>query len=103
MIRKDVPDLDEVMADLYRRKGVLSADAVCSFPQIWKASSLGLDTAGFASAYTTVIYEGIGNTYHVYFDGMYAFSVSDPNELFLEDLEKGTIKPGDMSYLYLQE
>ena len=98
MIRKNAPDLDEVLSDLCARCGrQVQADAVCSFPQIHKGP------AGFIMSFTTVIFEGTGLQYHVYFDGTYAYSLEEPNDLFLSDLERGALKPVDMVYLYQDE
>lgn len=67
------------------------------FPQMWPNTATGHDRKGtiagqaFTEAYTIVI--NLENTYVVYIDSRYCYTVENPNSLFFEHLSKRMMNP----------
>lgn len=64
---------------------------VAMFPQMWGSTALGFDGIGGAAmttAYTVVIQaqHGYSREVLVYFGGRFAYRISEPNEIFWEDV-----------------
>lgn len=64
---------------------------VAMFPQMWGSTALGFDGIGgsaMTTAYTVVIQAQNGHSREVlvYFDGRFAYRISEPNELFWSDV-----------------
>jgi hypothetical protein len=58
------------------------------FPQMWGSTALGFGGIGGAAmteAYTTVV--TMYNQVAVFFDGRHAYSISEPNQSFVDDLK----------------
>jgi hypothetical protein len=65
---------------------------VAMFPQTWGSTSLGFDGIGGAAmttAYTIVIQSQHSGSREVlvYFDGKFAYRISQPNDLFWDDIK----------------
>lgn len=68
------------------------------FSQTWSNTATGFDEPNTVSgqaitdAYTTVVHERITDTYVVFFDNEPCYKVNDPNDAFMNDLEKHRLK-----------
>lgn len=68
------------------------------FSQTWSTTATGFDTPNTFSgqaitdAYTTVVHERITDAYIVFFDNKPCYKVNDPNETFMNDLERHRLK-----------
>jgi hypothetical protein len=69
---------------------------VAMFPQMWGSTALGFDGIGGAAmttAYTIVIqsFHSYSREVLVYFDGKFAYRISEPNDIFWEDVKNNCI------------
>lgn len=79
------------------------------FPQLWPTTALGFDDGhcvcgqAFTEAYTVVVMEGVDWSLiqaHVYFSGEYAYTVFNPNSIFLDNLLSMKMKSVSNKGLY---
>ena len=80
--------------------------AVQVFPQVWGSTALGFGGIGgqaLTTAYTTVVSDRNKNWHGVFFGDEAAYLVSDPNELFFEDIKKHRMASCDRCSQYNKE
>lgn len=73
------------------------------FPQTWSSTALGFSGIGGAAmtqAYSVVL--KCENQYAVYFGNTYAYCITNPNELFFEDMSRNSLKSVRQSHAYFE-
>lgn len=94
-----IPAFNKACAEAKSKGYFLAPDFdVEVFSQTWSNTATGFDnpnaTSGQAitDAYTTVVHERVTDTYIVFFDNKPCYKVNDPNEYFMNDLERHHLK-----------